>query len=243
MPDNVLVVDRGVAAVRVLRALQKRGVRAISVHTAADSGALHAQIADESVLLGEVLAAYGDATKLLEAARQAGAEAVHPVTVEMLGLPEAVERAGLEWLGGALTVPVALSVGDGVVEARCSETMSELPAVASRSAEVVTGLDLTLASLEGQAQGVAREGVAVSVDVVAKELAPVTRIRRPRLDDVWLDEAVVAGSTPTQTLLAVLTAWGTDRDTAYHRAREAWGQLVIEGPDVPRPPALGGPHA
>lgn len=239
----MLVVDRGVAAVRVVRALQKRGVRAVSVHTAADAAALHAQISDDSVLLGEVLAAYQDVTKLLEAARQAGVQAVHPVTVELKGLQQAVEQAGLQWLGGALQVPVALSVGDGVVEARCAETMSELPAVASRSAEVVTGLDLTLASLQGEAQGVAREGVAVSVDLVASDLRKVTKVRKPRLDDVWFDEAVVAGSAPTQPLLAVLTVWGPDRDTAYQRACEAWDQLVIEGPDIPRPTALGGPHA
>jgi acetyl/propionyl-CoA carboxylase alpha subunit len=241
VPDCVLVVDRGVAAVRVLRALQALGIKAVSVHTGADATALHATLADESVLIGPTTASYGDVVKLVEAAKQAGAQAVHPVTVTLAGLEQAVRTAHLEWLGDPLQVSVELTIGDGVVEARCSMRLSALPPVASRSAEVVTGLDLTCASLTGQAEGVARAGVAVSVDVVASVLAPVTALHLPEGDDVWVDVAVEAGSLPADPLLAVLTAWGPDRDTAYDRACEAWDYLVIEGPVVPRPEALGGP--
>jgi acetyl/propionyl-CoA carboxylase alpha subunit len=239
-PSTVLVVDRGVAAVRVLSALQSRGVKAVSVHTTADATALHRTLADESVLLGRTAAAYDDVVRLVEAARQAGAEAVHPVTVSLPGLQEAVTQAGLQWLGGALEVPVELSVHDGVVEARCVEELHVLLPVASRSAEVVTGLDLTLAALTGAAQGLARDGVAVSVDVVATTLAQVTALELPASDDVWWDAAVAVGSEPVEPLLLVLTAWGPDRDAAYSTARAAWDQLVIAGPTVPRPPALGG---
>ncbi|MCW2501608.1 MAG: acetyl-COA carboxylase, partial [Frankiales bacterium] len=76
--DSVLVADRGVAAVRVIAALQRRGTKAVSVHTEADAGAVHATLADESVLLGPTTASYGDVRKLIEAARQAGAQGVHP---------------------------------------------------------------------------------------------------------------------------------------------------------------------
>ncbi|MCW2600600.1 MAG: acetyl/propionyl-CoA carboxylase subuit alpha [Frankiales bacterium] len=241
VPDTVLVIDRGVAAVRVLRALQGRGIKAVSVHTDLDATALHTTLADESVLLGPTTASYGDVLKLVEAARQAGAQAVHPVTVELAGLEDAVLAAQLEWLGGTLHVPVELAVGDGVVEARCTEQSFPLPPVASRSAEVVTGLDLTCATLTGQAEGVARDGVAVSVDILAATLAPVTAVHLPSGDDVWVDLAVAPGSRPVDPLLAVLTAWGPDRDSAYDRACEAWDHLDIEGPVVPRPEALGGP--
>ncbi len=240
MPDTVLVVDRGVAAVRVLRALQSRGIKAVSVHTGADATALHATLADETVLLGPTTASYGDIVKLVEAARQAGAHAVHPVTVELAELGPAVLAAGLEWLGGSLQVPVELSVGDGVVEARCSDRLTTLPPAASRSAEVVTGLDLTGASLTGESEGVARAGVAVSVDVVASTLAPITTLHLPAGEDIWVDAAVASGTHPAEPLLAVLTAWGPDRDTAYSRACEAWDELVIDGPVVHRPEALGG---
>ena len=236
----MLVVDRGVAAVRVLRALQSRSIKAVGVHTTADATALHVTVADESVLLGPTSPAYRDVRKLVEAAAQSGAHAVHPVTVELPGLEEAVARAGLEWLGGPLQVPVNLTVGDGVVEARYADELALLPPVASRSAEVVTGLDLTLASLAGEAEGVARDGVAVSVDLVATRLAPVTRLTLPRGEDIWCDAAVEVGTRPVDPLLAVLTTWGPDRDIAYSRACEAWDQLVIEGPELPRPEALGG---
>ncbi|MGZ6825915.1 MAG: hypothetical protein ACXVGH_03915, partial [Mycobacteriales bacterium] len=58
--------------------------------------------------------------------------------------------------------------------------------------------------------------------------------------DVWVDSAVEVGSSPDVPLLAVLTAWGPDRDAAYTRACEAWDQFVVAGPVVPRPVALGG---
>ena len=240
VPDSVLVADRGVAAVRVVRSLQRLGIKAISVHTTEDASALHATLADESVLIGSTAASYGDAVKLLEAAQQVSAQAVHPVTANVPLLQEGVLAAGLEWLGAALQVPVELSLGDGLVEARLGEAPVSLPAVAARSAEVVTGLDLTCAALTGQATGVARGGVAVSIDVLASELAPVSAWGSPELDDVWVDAAVGEGSVPVDPLLAVLTAWGADRDAAYTLACAAWDQLVIEGPVVHRPEALGG---
>lgn len=240
VPDCVLVADRGVAAVRVLRALQARGIKAVSLHTGADATALHATAADESVLLGPTPASYGDLVKLVEAARQAGAQAVHPVTARVAGFEQAVEDAGLQWLGAPIQVPVALDVSPGVVEARVADALVSLPPVAARAAEVVTGLDLTCGSLEGQATGVAREGVAVSVDVLADVLAPVTRLELPEGEGVWLDAAVEVGSEPIDALLAVLTAWGPDRAGAYALARQAWAGLVLEGPRVPRPAALGG---
>jgi acetyl/propionyl-CoA carboxylase alpha subunit len=240
VPETVLVVDRGVAAVRVVRALQRRSIKAVAVNTKADATALHATAADDSILLGPTAAAYDDVRKLVEAARQAGADAVHPVTVGLAGLEEAVAAGGLTWLGGLLQVPVDLTVGDGVVEARCTEELATLPPVVSRCAEVVTGLDLTLATLVGEAQGVAREGVAVSVDLVATGLSRVTALQLPDGEHVWCDAAVEVGTHPVDPLLAVLTTWGPDRDTAYSRACEAWDQLVIEGPELPRPQALGG---
>ena len=237
--DCVLVADSGVAAVRVVRGLQSLGVKAVSVHTEADATALHATLADETVLLGPDPQLYGDARVLVEAARQAGAQGVHPVTAQVEGLEPAVAGAGLAWLGGALQVPVALTVGDGAVVAELSADLTTLPAVASRSAEVVTGLDLTCAALHGEATGVARGGVAVSVDVRALSLAPVSRVAVPGLDDVWVDLAVGEGTDPVDDLVAVLTAWGSTRFEAFDLAAEAYDLLEIEGPVLARPAALG----
>lgn len=239
MPDCVLVADRGVAAVRVVRALQRLGVKAVAVHTERDATALHATLADEPVLLGPDLDLYDDPRVLLEAARRSGAQAVHPVTAVVDGLEQAVLDAGLEWLGDPLQVPVALSVGDGAVVAELADEPVSLPPVASRSAEVVTGLNLTCAALEGEATGLARGGAAVSVEVRAASLAPVTRVALPDLPDVWVDLAVEEGTDPVDPVLAVVTAWGETRAAALDLAVEAYDLLEIVGPELARPAALG----
>jgi acetyl/propionyl-CoA carboxylase alpha subunit len=218
-------------------------VKAISVHTDEDARALHATVADESVLLGPTLSSYRDARKLVEAALQTGAQAVHPCHAAIPGLEQAVTAAGLEWLGLPVRMAVELSIGDGLVEARLAPDESDavvVPDVAARAAEVVSGVDLTAASVSGASQGIARGGVALSVEVTASELARVSRWREPQLDDVWTDAAIEEGTDPHDPLLAVLTVWGADRDAAYALACAAWDQLVIEGPVVPRPEALGG---
>ncbi|MCW2542789.1 MAG: acetyl/propionyl-CoA carboxylase subunit alpha [Frankiales bacterium] len=240
VPETVLVADHGVSAVRTLQGLQRLGIKAVSVHTAEDSEALHATVADETVLLGETRASYRDPVKLVEAAQQAGAQAVHPAHADLPGLEAAVREAGLEWLGGPLRLPVELTIGDGVVEARLAEADVNVPPIAARAAEVVSGIDLTSAALEGAATGIVRGGVALSVDIVASEPAEITAWQAPELDDVWLDSAVETGSTPVDRVLGVLTAWGPDRDAAYALACAAWDLLVVEGPVVLRPEALGG---
>jgi acetyl/propionyl-CoA carboxylase alpha subunit len=239
--DTVLVADRGVPAARVVAALQARGVKAVSVHTDADATAVHATRADESVLLGPTTASYVDVRKLVEAARQSGAGAVHPGSAAVPGLEEAVGEAGLTWLGGRLDVPVAVLGAPPVVEAVSHAEHVSLRGLPPRAVEVVTGLDLVWASLDSGPTGAAREGVALSVDVVASVLAPVTGWQAPDGDHLWLDAAVAEGSRPADPLLAVLTVWGPDRDSAYARAAQAWDRLVIEGPVVDRPRALGGP--
>ncbi len=228
------------AAVRVLQALQGLKIKAVSVHTDVDADAVHATIADESVLLGATPASYGDSLKVVEAARQAGAAGVHPGSDRLPGLQVAAEAAGLQWLGQPRQVPVTLTVVEGLADAAVSGEQVLVPPVGPRCAEVVSGLDLTCSGLVADAA--ARGGCAVSVDLVATTLAPVTALRLPEGDDVWVDLAVAVGTEPVDPLLAVLTVWGADREAAYLRARAAWDQLVIEGPAVRRPAALGGDH-
>jgi acetyl/propionyl-CoA carboxylase alpha subunit len=99
--DIVLVADRGASAVHVIRECERLGIKAVSVHSDADAGAPHAVEADESVLLGEE-SSYVDHVKLVEAARQTGAQAVHPGAgplAESAAFAQAVRDAGLTWVG------------------------------------------------------------------------------------------------------------------------------------------------
>ena len=78
--SKVLVANRGEIAVRVLQAAREAGLSSVAVFSESDSGSLHVETADESVLLeGEGLdQTYLNGSASIEAARSTGADAIHP---------------------------------------------------------------------------------------------------------------------------------------------------------------------
>ncbi|MDP9142285.1 MAG: ATP-grasp domain-containing protein [Pseudomonadota bacterium] len=102
--QSVLVANRGEIAVRVLRTVQKLGLKGIVVYHAADRGTLAVKMADQAIeITGSTpVASYLDGAQIIAAAKASGAGAIHPgygFLSENKGFCEAVEAAGIRFIG------------------------------------------------------------------------------------------------------------------------------------------------
>ena len=128
MFKKVLIANRGEIALRVIRACQELGIKTVAVYSEADVRAPHVREADEAVLIGPPPSSesYLRGDRIIEAAKQTGAEAIHPgygFLSEREWFARAVRDAGLVWIGppaeaiaamGSKTAARTLMVANGV---------------------------------------------------------------------------------------------------------------------------------
>lgn len=104
MISSLLIANRGEIACRIMRTCRALGIRSVAVYSDADAAAKHVREADEAVWIGAAAAteSYLDGARIIEAAKQSGAEAIHPgygFLSENAAFARAVADAGLIWVG------------------------------------------------------------------------------------------------------------------------------------------------
>jgi len=120
---KLLVANRGEIAARIFRACTAERIATVAVVAPDDKGSLHAREADEVV----EIASYLYSEEHIRAAKQAGADAIHPgygFLAENADFAEAVEAAGLVFVG---PTPDALRRGGDKLEAKRAATSAGIP--------------------------------------------------------------------------------------------------------------------
>ena len=129
---RVLIANRGEIAVRVIRACKDHGLESVAVYSDEDRNAIHSQMADSAFSLHGTTATetYLNIEKLIEVAKQSGADAVHPgygFLSENANFAQAVIDAGLIWIGPS---PAAIRALGDKVSARKIAAKAGAPLVA-----------------------------------------------------------------------------------------------------------------
>ena len=103
MTEHLLVANRGEIAIRILRTASDLGRQTTAIHATDDAASLHTRHADQSIDLGgEGVAAYLDIERIIEVAKEAGADAIHPgygFLSESAAFASACEAADIRYVG------------------------------------------------------------------------------------------------------------------------------------------------
>lgn len=117
MIESLLIANRGEIARRIIRTARRMGIRTIAVHSDVDAALPFVREADRAIAIGPAPArdSYLDSRKLLDAARETGARAIHPgygFLSESADFAQAVTDAGMVWVGAPPAAIRAMGLKD-----------------------------------------------------------------------------------------------------------------------------------
>jgi acetyl-CoA carboxylase, biotin carboxylase subunit len=193
MLEKVLVANRGEIALRVIRACQELEIPAVAVYSDADEEALHVRHADEAINIGPPPAgkSYLNVEALIEAAKETGADAIHPgygFLAENASFAAACRDAGLTFVGPS---PEAIEKMGNKSAARRIALEADVPVVpgseesASDDDAVQTAEEIGYPVMVKAAAGGGGRGIRVAED--EEELRKAVRVARQEAEKAFGD--------------------------------------------------------
>jgi len=145
MFTKILISNRGEIALRIIRACSEMGIRTVAVYSDADTESRHVTSADEAVRIGPPLArkSYLNADRIIEAALETGAEAIHPgygFLAENAGFAAACHEQGIVFIG-----PSSETIASAGNKSQARETLQRA------GIRVIPGSDSGLATADAAA--------------------------------------------------------------------------------------------
>lgn len=143
MFDKILIANRGEIACRVMTSAHRLGVKTVAVYSDADANANHVQMADEAVLIGPapVAESYLQADRIIQAALDTGAQAIHPGYGFLSENPDfvrKVEQAGLAFIGPTADAIDAMGLKDAAKALMAKAGVPIVPGYHSDAQDVET---------------------------------------------------------------------------------------------------------